>query len=217
MALTLYYHPLSSFCQKVLVAFYETGIAFTPQLVDLQDADEAAALRRLWPIGKFPVVHDSARDVVVPESTMIIEHLALHHGATALLPDDPQQAFATRHWDRYCDLYLELPMQKAMLDNLRPEDSRDPYGVAQAREQLRTAYGVLDAALAARKNASWLAGEHFSMADCAALPGLFYAEMVVPFASEHPALAAYWARLLDRASVVRVLREAQPYLANVPV
>lgn len=30
MMLTLYYHPLASFCWKVLIALYENGTAFTP-------------------------------------------------------------------------------------------------------------------------------------------------------------------------------------------
>ena len=42
MALTLYFHPLSSFCQKALIALYENGTPFTPQKVDLMDEKESA-------------------------------------------------------------------------------------------------------------------------------------------------------------------------------
>lgn len=44
MALTLYYHPLSNFCQKVLVALYESGVEFTPEFIDL--GNEAHRARR---------------------------------------------------------------------------------------------------------------------------------------------------------------------------
>ena len=43
MSLTLYYHPLSSYCHKVLIALYEAGTAFNAQVIDLGDADGAAA------------------------------------------------------------------------------------------------------------------------------------------------------------------------------
>jgi glutathione S-transferase len=33
MALTLYLHPLASFCHKVLIALYENETAFTPHIV----------------------------------------------------------------------------------------------------------------------------------------------------------------------------------------
>ena len=45
MSLTLYLHPLSSYCHKVLIALYENGTPFTPHLVDLGDAEQAAAFK----------------------------------------------------------------------------------------------------------------------------------------------------------------------------
>jgi glutathione S-transferase len=61
MSLTLHYHPLASFCWKALTALYENDIPFTPNSVNLGNADERAALLKLWPIGKFPVLRDDAR------------------------------------------------------------------------------------------------------------------------------------------------------------
>ena len=60
MSLTLYYHPLSSFCRKVLIALYENDTPFKPHLVDLGDAASRAAFLKIWPIGKFPVLHDES-------------------------------------------------------------------------------------------------------------------------------------------------------------
>ena len=79
MSLTLYYHPLSSFCHKVLIALYENGTPFTPHLVDLGNAESRAAFLKVWPIGKFPVLRDEARGETVPESTAIIDYLGLHY------------------------------------------------------------------------------------------------------------------------------------------
>jgi glutathione S-transferase len=49
-------HPLSSYCHKALIALYENAIAFTPQVVNLGDPAERDNFRKLWPIGKFPVL-----------------------------------------------------------------------------------------------------------------------------------------------------------------
>jgi glutathione S-transferase len=218
MSLTLHYHPLSSFCMKVLIGLYELGVPFEKHQVDLGDAAQRAALVKLWPIGKFPVLRDEANDSTVPESTTILEYLDQHHaphhaGDTRLCPADPDRARACRFRDRFYDLHIHLPMQKIVGDNLRPEGQRDPYGVAQARAQIETAYGIADEEMRSR---TWALGDAFSMADCAAAPALFYAGKVVPFGAERPNLAAYFERLTTRPSFARVLAEAQPYLALFP-
>ena len=56
----------------------------------------------------------------------------------------------------------------------------------------------------------WMMGDAFTLADCAAAPALFYANIVAPFAKENEALKAYLGRLMERASFARVLQEAKP-------
>ena len=73
MTLTLYSHPFSSYCQKVLVALYENDTPFTYRHMEHEGAGEERAA--LWPFGKFPVLVDDGRTVA--ESSIIIEHLAL--------------------------------------------------------------------------------------------------------------------------------------------
>lgn len=212
MSLTLYFHPLSCFCQKVLIALYESGTSFTPSFVDFGDTAERAEFLRLWPVGKFPLLRDGDR--LVPESSLIIEYLALHHhGSARLLPADPDQALEVRRLDRLFDGYVAQPMQKIVLDRIRPADRKDPHGVGEAREMLGRAYGVLEAELDGR---SWAAGESFTMADCAAAPALFYAERCVSFQDSHPRLAAYFERLRARPSFARALAEAEPYFQFFP-
>jgi glutathione S-transferase len=125
MSLTLHFHPLSSFCWKVLIALYENDIPFTPNLVNLGDPAERAALQKLWGIGKFPVLRDAARNQTVPESSIIIDYLDQHYpGRIRFIPDDPEAARQTRLRDRFYDLYVHLPMQKIMGDRRRPADSK---------------------------------------------------------------------------------------------
>ncbi len=79
MSLKLYFHPLSSYSQKVLIALYENDTRFAPHIVDLADAASTAEFKKIWPIGKFPVLRDEARDRTIPESSIIIEYLAQHY------------------------------------------------------------------------------------------------------------------------------------------
>ena len=213
MSLTLHYHPLSSFCWKVLVALYENDIPFTPHLVDFGNPEQAAAFKKLWPVGKFPVLRDERANLTLPESTVIIEYLDQHYpGRTRFLPSDADAARETRLRDRFYDLYVNVPMQKVVIDRLRPAGGRDPIGVEQARALLATAYGMIEAEMAGR---TWAMGEAFSLADCAAAPALFYAETCVPFGA-HANLSRYFGRLKERPSVARALREAEPYFHLFP-
>lgn len=214
MSLVLHYHPLSSFCWKVLIALYENATPFTPNMVNLGDPTERAALLKLWPIGKFPVLRDEARERTVPESTTIIDYLDRHYaGPVRFVPDDPELAWQTRLRDRFLDLYVHLPMQKIIGDRLRPAGKKDPHGVEEARTQLRTAYDMIEQQMAA---GPWIMGETFTLADCAALPPLFYGDQVEPFGPARKNVTAYVERLRARPSVARVLKEAEPYFHLVP-
>jgi glutathione S-transferase len=214
MSLKLHFHPLASYCHKVLIALYENDTPFTPNKVDLSDEGERAALLQMWPIGKFPVLRDEARGQTVPESTVIIEYLDRHYpGATRFISADAERAWQTRLRDRFYDLYVHEPMQKIVGDRLRPEGKRDPHGVEEARARLRTSYSMIEEEMATRR---WAAGEEFSLADCAAAPSLFFANEVMPLGEEHASVTAYLGRLKARPSYARVLKEAEPYFAMFP-
>jgi glutathione S-transferase len=214
MSLKLYYHPLASFCWKTLIALYENDTPFEPHIVDLMDHASAAAFKQIWPIGKFPVLRDEAADRTIPESSIIIEYLGQHYpGRTQLVPADADLARQVRFRDRFYDLYVHEPMQKIVVDKLRPAGKNDPYGVEQARALLQTSLGMIERDMAAK---TWAMGEPFTMADCAAAPALFYADKVMPFAETHGNAAAYLGRLKQRPSFARVLEEAQPYFKMFP-
>ena len=96
------------------------------------------------------------------------------------------------------DHYVQEPMQKIVADRLRPAGQSDPFGVEQAKSQLHHAHDVVEQAMASE---TWAVGEHFSIADCAAAPALFYANTVAPFGASLVNLPAYLGRLMARASV----------------
>ncbi len=214
MSLTLHFHPLSSFCWKVLVALYENDTSFTPHMVNLGNEAERAALLKLWPIGKFPVLRDDARDRTIPETSIIIEYLDTYYpGRTRFIPADEKLALQTRLRDRFYDLYVHLSMQKIVGDRLRPAGEKDPHGVEEAKARLQSCYGMIDKEVAAK---TWAMGEAFSLADCAAAPALFYASKVMPFGDSHKNLTAYFDRLTARPCFARVLKEAEPYFGMFP-
>jgi glutathione S-transferase len=211
MALTLYAHPFSSYCQKVLIALYENETPFTYRKLDEDGA--MAELTELWPLNRFPVLVDDGRAVI--ETTIIIEHLALHHpGPVLLIPEDPREALAVRFMDRFFDQYIATPQGRIVFNSIRPAEHRDPYGVAEAQTMLETAYAWLDRQLAGRE---WAAGEAFSLADCAAAPSLFYADWTHPIGKAFANVRAYRQRLLARPSFARAVDEARPYRHLFPL
>src|SRR5436190_22679773 len=128
MSLKLYLHPLSSFCQKALIAFYENDTPFEPHIVNLGEERSRADFLKIWPVGKFPVLRDEARDRTIPESTIIIEYLEQHYpGRTKLIPAGADLARQTRFHDRFYDPHLHDAMQKVVGDRLRPAGSKDPF------------------------------------------------------------------------------------------
>jgi glutathione S-transferase len=208
MSLTLYAHPFAAYCWKVLIALYENATPFTYRMVE-----DMAELESLWPIKKFPLLRDG--DATIVESSVIIEHLMLRYpGPTRFIPEASGAALNVRFMDRFFDNYVMTPSQKLVLDRMRADGEHDAKGVAEARTMLDRAYGWLEKQLAPQ---AWAAGNHFTMADCAGAPALFYADWVHPIDDRYPRVRAYRARLLARPSVTRTVDEARPYRKLFPL
>jgi glutathione S-transferase len=58
MSLQLFAHPLSSYCQKVLTAFYENDTPFTYREISFDGNEVGAEFARLWPIQRMPLLRD---------------------------------------------------------------------------------------------------------------------------------------------------------------
>jgi glutathione S-transferase len=212
MTLTLYYHPLSSFCWKTLIALYEAQLPFEARLVNLGDPADRAAFQAVWPLAKFPVLRDAARGETVPESSVIIDYLAQHYpSARGLVPADPDAARKVGLTDRLIDSYIHLPFQQIVGERLRPEGGKDPFGVEENRGKVRAGYDLIQPMI----QGPWAMGEAFTIADCAALPALFYADYALKL-DAWPTLRAYLDRLKARPSVARVLTEAEPFFQYFP-
>lgn len=215
MTLQLFAHPFSSYCMKVLIPLWADATPFEYRHIENGHPDEpanAAILLALSPFGQFPLLLDGDRPIF--ESTPIIDHLALHHrGATRWIPDG-EDGLRVRFLDRFFDTYVMNQATVPVFDAIRPEGTRDPFGVARARDRLTTAYDWLETNLG---HGPWAVGEAFTLADCAAAPSLFYADWVEEIGPARPRLAAYRARLLAHPVVARAVDGGRPYRYFFPL
>ncbi len=206
--LTLYFHPLASYCWKALIALYEHDVSFEKRLIDLADDAHRAELEALWPLGRFPVLRTESR--VVVESSIIVEWIDRQQaGPPVLMPRNGDAALEVRLWDRVFDHYVQTPVQSIVADRLRNTNG----DLSGAHATLATTYALIEKQLGASQ---WIVGEAFSAADCAAAPALFYARTLQAFPSHLPRLGAYFERLVERPSVRRTIEEAKPYFHLYP-
>jgi glutathione S-transferase len=202
----LYYNPISTYSQKVLLAFYEKGIEFEPQIVSLMDPEALKEYRSVYPMGKIPclVLED---DHIIPESSIIIEYID-GMANPRLIDGDADQTRKIRFKDRMFDLYVNDPVVTLLFQSMKSEDQKDPERIEKATFQIDTMYSFMEHEFGQQPYAS---GDKFTMADCAAAPGLFYAELLAPF-SEYKNISAYWERLKERASVQKTHTDAKPII-----
>jgi glutathione S-transferase len=198
--LILYEHPFALYCQKVLVALNELGVGY--DVLEEQRDFSRADLAKLWPPASIPVLRDD--DQVIGETSIIIEHVA----GARLVP-----SLQARLWDRICDQYVSDAVQAIVLDTI--EERFHDRAVQRARERLDMAYGMLETQLAAHE---FLADDMFTIAECAAAPGLFYALAIHPWdEGTHPQLTRYYSALAQRPAFARVIANARPYRHLFPL
>lgn len=209
MTIQLYGHPFAAFVWKPLIAAYERNVPFTFRMVDQDHPESLKRMAALSPTGQFPALIDGDRSVT--QSNAVIEYLDRFGNAPPMVPADADAALNARMLAEVFDSYVAGPMQQIVGEALRPKDQQDSRRVDEAKAALDKAY----AWLSARIDAGWANGESFSIADCAAAPALFYADWVhlIP---DGP-LKAYRSRLLQHASVARVVDEARPYRHFFPL
>lgn len=198
--LTLYEHPFALYCQKVLIALNELGVAY--DVLEEQRDFDRAELAELWPPASIPVLRDG--DQIIGETSIIIEHVA----GARLVP-----SLEARKWDRICDEYVSDSVQAIVADTFL--ERFDERAVAQAKARLDMSYGMLETQLARNE---FLAGDAFTIAECAAAPGLFYALAIHPWDEDaHPQLTRYYRALARRPSFAKVIEDARPYRDLFPL
>lgn len=205
----LYYAIMSTYCQKVLLAVYEKALEVEKVKISLLDpAARQAYVQDVYALGKIPVlVGDDGH--FIPESTIICEYLdQTFDRDPRLFPEDPLRCREARFRDRMCDFYLNNATSTLFFEHIKAEDERDQDKIVQSHNQLNYMLPRLDSQLASN---AFVSGDTFTIADCAALPSLFYAQTLHPF-GEYTHLSAYFERMQNRPSYARVLQELLPAL-----
>jgi len=121
-SLTLYFHPLSSFCHSADRCCTRTTRR-SAKARQLQDEGERTAFRKMCRSGNFRCWRDEARDWTVNESSIIIEYLD-QHWSTRLIPTIRSSRARCVFADRFFDLYVHLAVAEGVGDRLRPEARR---------------------------------------------------------------------------------------------
>lgn len=166
----LFYHPLSRYSQKVLLALYEKQANFYARIVHLDDPLSRQQFLTLSPLGKLPLLQ-TAEGTHIHEASIIIEYLdqQLNQG-TQLISLQPQQALEIRRFDRLVDhdfndiLYQIECAKQATLDEIK---------LISLNKRLALLLDQLDSQLSQQH---WLCGDRFSLADCGLIPCLVEAK-----------------------------------------
>jgi len=205
----LYYHPISTYSQKVLIALYEKGLDFDGEIIQMMDPDALTKYKEVYPMGKVPCL-ELEDGHIIPESSIIIEYLDPLATPT-LIKGNADEMRRIRFKDRMFDLYLNEAVVTLLFQGMKPEADQDPERIEKAKFQIDTMYNFMEHEFGQQRYAN---GDEFMMSDCAAAPGLYYAERVAPFA-EYKNISAYWERLKSRPSIQRTHEDADPIVAEM--
>ncbi len=207
----LYYFPISTYSQKALIGFYEKEVTFERELVRVLDPDVRSLYEEVYPIGKIPLLVAEG-DHMIPEASIIIEYLDQNYSAgPQLIPTDPTASRKVRFMDRMNDFYLNDPVVNLLFQGMKPEAEQNQELIAKSRKYLACSFAYMNDTLADNK---WFFGDSFTLADCAAIPPLFYAQKVFPF-TDFPNIRRYYEDAKQRASYQKVLNEALPILEEM--
>ncbi len=207
----LHYNAVSSYCQKTLMAFYEKNVPFERVIIDLMSDEARAEYKELYPIGKVPLLLTDD-DRMIPESSIIIEYIDTYYtDGPKLIPNDPEEGRKVRFRDRMVDLYLMDSIVSLLFESWKPAEKRDPALIEKMQYRAGVMYGFIEHDL---EDKTWIAGNEFTIADCAAAPALFYARQIYAF-DGFPHITAYWERLSGRDSWHKVASEAMPIVERV--
>ena len=196
--LKLYYHPLSTFTRRVLIALIEKAMPHELIPVDMAAREHnQPAYRALNPYGRVPTLMED--DFVLYESTAILNYLEAICPSPPLAPADPRgRALVDMHM-KLCD--LELARQTGTIifpKRFLPEQRWNLTEMAQAKAEIEQHLEILEGLLAGRE---YLVAERYTLAEVCYTPFVqFFPLMDI---TPPPAVGAWVERILNRPSAVQ--------------
>ncbi|MEO6278942.1 glutathione S-transferase [Roseateles sp.] len=152
--------PLSNYYNKAKFALLEKGIPFTEERIETHSHDEAVL--SCSPLGKVPFLKTPQGSLC--ESQVIVDYLeAAYPGAPRLIPADPFEAAKVRELISYVDLHLELVARELYAEAFFGGQVSD----GTKKRVARLLAGNIAAFKRLAKFGPYLAGDTFTMADCA--------------------------------------------------
>jgi glutathione S-transferase len=194
--LRVYYHPLSTYSQRVRIALLEKNIPAELVEVDLQGR---AQLRPEYlaknPYGRVPAIDEDGW--VLYESTAILEYLESTRPTPPLLPPDPRdRARAAMHM-KLCDLEFSGPARTILLPKrFLPKEQWDLEPMEKARARIEKHLAILEPEIRGKK---YLAGDRFTLADVCYAPFLQFLPTLE--VTPGPAVQSWAGRVVERPSV----------------
>jgi glutathione S-transferase len=224
------YHSINSVCaQKVRIALQEKGRAAKDHIMTLRGDQFDPAYLKLNPGGVVPTLIHHGEPII--ESSLILYYIDDAFGEPPLMPKEPRQRHRVRMYNKLIDEYvhnscmiltfatafrpafLKMPAPAWQAEIAKsPLKRRAEYKRSVIEHGLESEF-VADALAHHRKLLSWmadslksgpyLAGEHFSNAECAVIPYILRLELLklAGLWDGYPAIADWWARMQARPSV----------------
>jgi glutathione S-transferase len=194
---TLYHNAMSTCSQKVRLALEEKGVAWESREINLLAGEQKSpGYLAVNPNGVVPALQ--VGDTVILESTVINEYIDAHFPGPDLQPNEPESRSAALPWPRKIDenvhnacgtitygtvmrgFMLQMPRESVLADIEKTPDPAQRELRLSLFEQgthapaFNAAFSSLlqfvDELDATLKQAKWLGGDAFSLADCAAAP-----------------------------------------------
>jgi glutathione S-transferase len=201
----LYTHALSPFSGKVRVALDEKGVAVAEELLPITRqaiTHKPKALLDANPRGQVPTL--VAGELVLYDSTVILEWLEERHPAPPLLPSGADARARARLLEDEGDWLMNGAVAELLAQTWRLPDpaQRDAIAFDAAVAKLHAAFDRFEALLSDGR--PWLAGDGFSLADISvSFPVAFAAFFGVPPPPGHTQLGAWQTRVSARPSIAR--------------
>ena len=158
--LTLCGFAVSNYYNKVKLALLEKGVLFDEQEVY---PGATPALLDKSPLGKVPYLE--TEDGALAESQVIMDYIEARYPQPALIPADPYRAAKVRELLTFLELHIELVARELYGEAFFGGKMPDDFNARVGAKLKKNVAGFAKLA----KFSPYLAGDTFTMADCAAV------------------------------------------------